>query len=69
MALALSAHTPWVQLVSHVSACWLTGLVGTWQERLAGIINLIIGRSVNKHSTKAYTANSNGRHQRMLRPK
>ena len=26
MALALSAHTPWVQLVSHVSACWLTGL-------------------------------------------
>ncbi len=25
MALALSAHTPWVQLVSHV-ACWLTGL-------------------------------------------
>ena len=26
MALALSAHTPWVQLVSHVSTCWLTGL-------------------------------------------
>ncbi len=26
MALALSAHTPWVQLVSHDSACWLTGL-------------------------------------------
>ncbi len=26
MALALSAHTLWVQLVSHVSACWLTGL-------------------------------------------
>ncbi len=22
----LSAHTPWVQLVSHVSAFWLTGL-------------------------------------------
>ncbi len=26
MALALSVQTPWVQLVSHVSACWLTGL-------------------------------------------
>ena len=26
MALALSAHTLWVQLVSLVSACWLTGL-------------------------------------------
>ncbi len=25
MALALSAHTPWVQLVSHDSAGWLTG--------------------------------------------
>ena len=25
VALALSAHTPWVQL-SHVGACWLTGL-------------------------------------------
>ena len=26
MALALSAQTPWVQLVPHVGACWLTGL-------------------------------------------
>ena len=26
MALALSAHTPWVQIVSHDSACWLAGL-------------------------------------------
>ncbi len=26
MALALSAHTPWVQLVNHISACRLTGL-------------------------------------------
>ena len=24
--LALSAHTPWVQLVSHVNAYWLTAL-------------------------------------------
>ena len=26
MAFALSAHTPWVQIVSHVGTCWLTGL-------------------------------------------
>ena len=26
MALALSAHTPWVQIVSHDRAYWLAGL-------------------------------------------
>jgi len=41
MALALSAQTPWVQLVSHVSACWLTGLGfrHTPTRYLAGMIS------------------------------
>ena len=40
MALALSAHTPWCNPVSHVSACWLTGLgLGTPSRYLARIIS------------------------------